>query len=177
MTATNTSSIQLCNLCYEKNLIQLVQNPTHRQGNILDIILTNCPDRFFDVTVDPVCCSDYSDHFLISFNCSSNVHPSHTPNITSQFFNFSRADIPAIENYLMDYNFLPVTPSDSGITALWFQLKEGILSACNQFVPLVHLPPRPSPRWFTPEIRHLLKKNLHSEKLSKESLPLTDRTN
>ena len=159
MTATNSSSIQLCNLCYEKNLIQLVQNPTHRQGNILDIILTNCPDRFFDVTVDPVCCSDYSDHFLISFNCSSNVHPSHTPNITSQFFNFSRADIPAIENYLMDYNFLPVTPSYSGITALWFQLKEGILSACNQFVPLVHLPPRPSPRWFTPEIRHLIKKN------------------
>ena len=46
-SASISTSIQLCNFYHSKKLIQKVHNPTHRQGNILDIILTNSPDRFF----------------------------------------------------------------------------------------------------------------------------------
>ena len=38
-------SNHFCDLAFESNLSQLVDQPTHICGNILDLVLTNCHDR------------------------------------------------------------------------------------------------------------------------------------
>ena len=143
-------------------------NPTHRQGNILDIILTNSPDHFFDVYVG------HSDHFLISFKCSnhrSNLHSN--CNTHSQFYNFSKANLPEIDSFLIDYNFLT---HSSDIQSVWSCLKQGIHLAYDQFIPTVRLPSNPSLPWFNSEIRHLLKK-IHTLRRSIRKSPTINRNN
>ena len=56
------------NLAYDLNLIQLVSQPTHRAGNILDMILTNTED-FHDVqTLTDLPFGLQSDHFMVPFS-------------------------------------------------------------------------------------------------------------
>ena len=40
-SASSRLSLALCNALFDKNLLQLVDSATHKQGNILDLILTN----------------------------------------------------------------------------------------------------------------------------------------
>ena len=51
---------------HDLSLSQLVAQPTHTKGNILDIILTNAEDRITDVAVLQSTFSS-SDHFPVSF--------------------------------------------------------------------------------------------------------------
>ena len=51
LTGTSTFTSSLCNLLYNKNFIQLISGPTHKQGNTLDIILTNVPNRICNITI------------------------------------------------------------------------------------------------------------------------------
>ena len=41
LTATTPYSLSLCNTIHNKNFKQLMNMPTHKQGNILDLIITN----------------------------------------------------------------------------------------------------------------------------------------
>ena len=66
LNATSPFSHSICNLTHSANYIQLISNPTHKHGNILDLILTNAPHRIQNLHVDDTLCSQYSDHFLIS---------------------------------------------------------------------------------------------------------------
>ena len=168
-SASISTSIQRCNFCH---LIQKVHNPTHRQGNILDIILTNSLDRFFDVYVDSSSCTEHSDHFLISFKCSnhrSNLHSN--SNTHSQFYNFSQANLPEIDSFLIDYNFLT---HSSDIQNVWSSLKQRIHLAYDQST--VWLPSNPSLPWFNSEIRHHLKK-IHTLRRSIRKSPTINRNN
>ena len=54
-------SSDFCNAIFDLNLHQLIKDPTHIAGNILDLILTNAPDNIFNL----------SDHFIISFDHST----------------------------------------------------------------------------------------------------------
>ena len=53
MSASNYQSSSLCDTIVAKNLIQMVTKQTHKQGNILDLILTNSPDRISNISLDP----------------------------------------------------------------------------------------------------------------------------
>ena len=63
--ATSSRSSSLCDLFFDLNLLQLVVEPTHVLGNILDLVLTSAPDRFSNVTVTPVPYSDDSQEALL----------------------------------------------------------------------------------------------------------------
>ena len=69
------------------NFIQLIDEPTHIHGNILDLVLTNNIDIIHDLSVhskQPLPIS--SDHFIITFKIHSNItHPSNRL-VTSQIF-------------------------------------------------------------------------------------------
>ena len=41
LTGTSTASNSFCDLLFELNLSQLVKEPTHCKGNILDLVITN----------------------------------------------------------------------------------------------------------------------------------------
>ena len=44
-------SAKFCEIIFDLNLCQLISEPTHIHGNILDLVLTNNPDQLFDLTV------------------------------------------------------------------------------------------------------------------------------
>ena len=53
----------LSDFCSQHFLTQIVQHPTHRAGNTLDLMLTNNPDYFTTLEVTPSC--PISSHFLV----------------------------------------------------------------------------------------------------------------
>ena len=78
LSATTPFSISLCNELYSKNFIQLVNEPTHYQGNTLDLILTNSPHRLQNVQVQSSGSSLQSDHFPITISILSSPLRAHT---------------------------------------------------------------------------------------------------
>ena len=75
LSASTDFSNQFCDLVFQHNLLQLVNNPTHVCGNILDLVLTNSDDIITSLSVDPIMSPHLqSDHFRVSFNISTSLH-------------------------------------------------------------------------------------------------------
>ena len=154
LTGVTSNSVSLCNTLYSKNLIQLVTTPTHKQGNILDIVLTNLPDRIINLSTDPDRCSSMSDHLLLSFSILSDrlgppkVHQTKLPRL----FNYSMADYFAINNVVADFEFSQIASINVDIA--WADLRTVLVDACNEFIPTFKSSKGKSPRWYTAEIRH-----------------------
>jgi hypothetical protein len=56
----------------EAGLTQLVDFATHRKGNILDLILTNCPDKFIQIKDEG--CLGNSDHCILSMEIEMELY-------------------------------------------------------------------------------------------------------
>ena len=68
---TNSSNNNLqssyVNLFADIGVSQLILEPTHRSGNILDILLSDTPDLVNDITVHHPGCFTNSDHSPLTF--------------------------------------------------------------------------------------------------------------
>ena len=83
-------------------LFQLVSEPTHSHGNILDLVLSDSPDLISDLTVDPYTCKDISDHYLVYFYLSTSK--SSIKAKARYIFNYSKADIDCLVSHMADVN-------------------------------------------------------------------------
>jgi len=78
LTGSSTISNNFCEFSFQSNLKQLVNHPTHRHGNLLDLLLTNSTDNIVNLIVHPLIelyqCI-LSDHHLITFTicCKSSA--------------------------------------------------------------------------------------------------------
>ena len=54
LSALSKQSQALCECVFTNNLIQMVSGPTHKLGNTLDLILTNCTDRTVNIQIDKI---------------------------------------------------------------------------------------------------------------------------
>ena len=151
------TSAAFCDLVFELNLSQLVLQPTHSHGNILDLVLTNNDELISPPVVQsqPPLPVD-TDHFIISFDIllikSSNISKVTEPRYA---FDFSRADINSIL-YYMSNSFLTSCFLHTDVESVWNIIKSVILSSIYQYIQKYRLKSHKSPRWFTSEIRHLL---------------------
>ena len=72
--SSNTSlSSNFLEITNQLGLIQCIGEPTHRHGNILDVLLTNSPQSLTNVVVNEENSFCSSDHFPISFSLKANV--------------------------------------------------------------------------------------------------------
>ena len=155
LQGTTPSSKSFCDFVFEHNLSQLVHEPTHIHGNILDLILTNCSDYISDVSIFNHNIRLFSDHSIISFSLSLSA-PS-TAWETSHFvFDFPKANLEGLFDFLFIYDFTPCLLSDD-VETVWSLIKLAIYDAMNLFIPKVQICCYQYPRWFTPELRHLSK--------------------
>ena len=99
-------SNQFCDLVFESNLLQLVDQPTHICGNILDLVLTNCHDCINSLTVHPQNSHFVSsDHYLVSFCISLDVtHREDGPTI--HVYNFAKGIMMALTTTFPHMTFL-----------------------------------------------------------------------
>ena len=143
----------LCDLVFVSNLTQLVNQPTLLQGNILDLVLTTLPNLVCNISVDQSCCRSHSDHYLVSFNAAGGSRDSKRP--LREDFNFSKADLPGLENFLLDCSFDTCIHSSS-VEEVWSELKGHIMHACILFVPKYRKSMKRYPAWFGSDIKHKL---------------------
>ena len=113
--------------------MQLVQEPTHKQGNILDLVFSNEPDSVSTPTID----SSYdgkSDHYVITFHVTTpNRLP---PPAISARLNYAKADLNGLQSYLLD-NDLEHCLSTSDTNLIWSHIKNSILNACHLYIPVL----------------------------------------
>ena len=154
--AQSPPSSMFCDFVFNQSLTQLVDVPTHSGGNTLDLIFSNYPSLISNIHVNPT----VSDHHLISFSL---VHPHHSsiwsPHVPLHFWNYSKADIDGPIFHLLDNSDLDNCLQLDGVNDIWSHIKTNLLNACQLYVPTVQVPKYKSPKWFTPEIRHLIKKS------------------
>ena len=146
----------MCNCLFTNNLIQLLSEPTHVRGNILDLCITNTPYCLSNLAVDQSSCSSQSDHHLLTLNIlSKSTHKQITESpLRKLLLNYSKADIPSIEEYLLNSSIVESIPHIKDVNTVWLLIKREILNACYKFTPTVKIRTNPSPKWFDSRIRH-----------------------
>ena len=107
LTGSTPSEKAFCDIVFDLNLTQLVINPTHISGNILDLVLINAEVSLCNVTVLP----QYSvpiqtDHFIVLFTLSLSFC---STNKSSKAFiyDYSKADWSSLCSDLMNFDFTP----------------------------------------------------------------------
>ena len=104
LLGTSETSSLFCDFVYDNNLDQLVTEPTHVKGNILDLILTNVSDNIQDVSVYSRKIPLSTDNFIIS--CSIQVTTRSQAKANCYYvYNFSKADFAGLVSHLLDYKF------------------------------------------------------------------------
>ena len=160
LTGHTPLSTYFCDLIFELNLDQQITEPTHKGGNLLDVILTNtaCIEN---ISVRATLSYGLSsDHYLINFslNCTHKIelspHPSHS------VLDFSHADWDGMLNFLGTHDFTSYFDG-TDIEFLWLYLKKLLQQALDRFVPKVTLRHHQRPKWFTPTLQHQLNR-LHT---------------
>ena len=106
LTSSSPNSRSFCDFVFDNALVQLIHEPTHTKGNILDLVLTNDNDLVSNATVNLSNHHLSTDHYLISFKLSHPVQPSLQVQASSRYvLDYPKANYDAICSYLLDYDF------------------------------------------------------------------------
>ena len=137
LTGSCPLSTTFCDFIFECNLSQLICEPTHSKGHILDLVLVSDEDLVSSVSVHsnddrPL----QSDHFMISFDLAYTVVGSTTINLR-EVFDYSKADWSGLCDHLLDCELNHLESED--VDEIWCILKLEIFSAMEKFIPKVKL--------------------------------------
>ena len=149
-------SVALCDLVFKYNLMQLIDSPTHNQGNTLDILLTNIEHLIQNVIIKEKYSHLCSDHYFVTFHVLVAYTPYHQSK-ARYILNYNRTDFDGLNEYLFDVDFSNCFTSPN-IDIVWQNLKCTILTAATLFTPKTKVNTHLPPKWFTPQIRHYLHK-------------------
>ena len=147
-------SSSLCDLVFQFQLSQLVNNPTHLKSNVLDLILTNTEHIINDITVGSSPFSN-SDHLPISFLIKCQLSSSYPKCVSKSFRDYSKADFEGMDDFFLDWDF-SLCLASSDVEVIWSHIKTAINAAIDKFVPLSVASSRYShlPKWFDGHLRH-----------------------
>ena len=118
-------------------------------------LLTSSPESVHNLMVHSTHPLLKSDHFPISFSFSMCITSDHFPSF--KVFNFCKADFDGLCNHLCDIDFTACFAS-ANVNEVWKSVKEAILSSCAQYILTITVKNSPFPRWFSPSIKHSIKK-------------------
>ena len=128
--------------------------PTHNLGNSMDLVLTNVPHLIDNVSIESHGLTEMCDHFVVTFSISTLAGYNDYVTCPHYIYNFSQADYDGLLSYLLQYDFTSVY-NCSDIESAYLEFSTIIHQAIDRFVPSVKTRGHKSPKWFTPEIRHL----------------------
>jgi hypothetical protein len=153
LTGVSPFSKRFCEFIFDSNLIQLVENPTHMKGNILDLVLTTT-NNVRDLVVDTSNYSITSDHYVVSFKIEFSMLTNNTRQVP-YVFDYKHADMDGLLEYMLNCDFSECLQSDN-IEFVWAYIKSCIYCAINLYIPKVKRRWLKYPCWFTSEIKHHL---------------------
>ena len=169
ITGSDAISNLFCDFTFDFNLTQMVTDSTHRSGNCLDLVLSNCPHKVDNVVVstNPLLSSD---HFSVSFQVQMANNLTSTEREYAVYVpDFSKLDYSSLAEFLFEYDFSSCL-SCVDVEIVWSELKRIISNAVSLFAPVVKLRKNKSyPKWYTPEIKHQLNRTRFFRKRAKLS--------
>ena len=163
LSAPSPEAAQFCNFVFDSNLCQLIDQPTHSNGNILDLMLCDNPNLISNLSISSKCCtcSLKSDHLFIFFKVCMKS-PKSKPSSPQFIYNYKKANYEELQLYLVSTDFSSCF--DSGdLNVTWNSIKDIIYIAIDLFIPKTKLKCHPSPKWYNSSIRHKINL-LHSAK-------------
>ena len=138
--------------CRDQFLEQLVNFPTHVKGNILDLLLTNVPDRFLEVSNEGRLGN--SDHCMILAKLALSSRPTCS---NEKVPNWHRADWEGLKAQLSATN-LKQRMENSSAAGAWEIFKGEILDAVATNVPTKPRRTHNRPTWMTRDILRALRR-------------------
>jgi hypothetical protein len=151
----------------------LINSPTHRGGNTLDLLLTNQPGLVKDLSIEPdLICP--SDHFSVTFTLRKNVARKNTNRQT--IFKYKEADWEALSLELGSHNWHELFHNKS-ILDSWNIFKSKLDIAMRKCIPMAKIKVRQQPPWFDSEIFEMSKTKSRLRKMFKQTRSTTDEDN
>ena len=135
----------------EAGLTQMVNLATHTKGNVLDLFITNNPDKVIGV-------SDggrlgRSDHCILNIELVANpqkvIHRGRRPN-------WNKADTIGLKTQLSGINWQRLLSTNNTVEQNWQNFKKVVSKSVRENVPESTCKPSTQPRWITREIIRLL---------------------
>ena len=140
----------------------LINAPTHRDGNVLDLILTNNSSCFSNVSVEENCLVK-SDHFTIK--CEVQIKKIRPKFKTAKKFSYKKADWDAINEGLIRYDWTKEFKHLRAEQSLQ-KFKSKLDITLRHHVPLVNVKIGSQPPWYDDELRQLKRSMDNSRKAS-----------
>jgi len=144
---------EFCNLIFDLNLFQYIDQPTHIQGNTLDLILSDNGDIIHSIRVVPNHLTPiHSDHHIITCNISVSI-VDWPKNVSPHYvYVFGLGDYPGLCSYL--HNKLSKVENVESVEEVWSIIKEAIISGVHKFIPKHKRKTSTLPVWCNGEIKH-----------------------
>ena len=142
-------------------LAQLINVPTHKLGNTLDLVLTDKPGLISDVLISDFKKPCQSDHFCVSFSLSCSIKRIKYPK--REVYNYKRANWEALNSDLNSVDWDSVLQGD--IHLAWQSFKKILLSIMDKHIPKIKIGGFCQPSWFDAETHQSCrdKERLHQE--------------
>ena len=125
----------------DKSLFQLIDFPTHKRGNILDLVLTNSPERVLNI--EDIGNLGNSDHSIISIDLIANLD---SKSDCDQVPDWSKMDHASFLNYLTQSD-IENRIANLNTQRSWSFFKEIVSSAIEKFVPTKRRRENNKPIW------------------------------
>ena len=146
LVSTNPIEQQFINTFSDLGLTQLINEPTHVQGNILDYVLSSKPVNISNIVVDSNKLICESDHFRISFNIMSKVKRKKLPK--REISNLKRADWDSLNFDFNQVDWDGVILQDSNTEHAYDNFKSVFSEKCNNRIPKIKIKQANQTPWF-----------------------------
>ncbi len=120
---------QFLDVLADKSLDQMVDFPTHIRGNMLDLLLTNCPDRV--VNIENIGNLANSDHCILSIDILCDVN---FDNNSDYIYDWSNMNQTAFKEYVISCD-LENTINNMNVEESWNKIRNTLNFAITNFVP------------------------------------------
>lgn len=137
------------------SLEQLNTVPSNAHNNLLDLIFVSNLNIIRNIM--HIECDFPSDHNVLHFDINVD-HSKNVKNDKRTFYNYRRANVPALNTCIDDKGLLPLISAHSDVDSMWNSWYDGLLSVIESNVPKVKRRSNNEPPWFDSETKHLVNK-------------------
>lgn len=150
--STEEEELRTLDAIIDANLTQLIEEPTHKAGNTLDLVLTNVPSRVRSIIVRKS--NDVSDHYPIHINITSQPlkQEFQTPTL-----DLARANLPNLKQSISHW-YKSTCQDGLGAIELWEAFKNNLETAVNSNVPTKPTKSPGQPQWMEKPLVQLMRK-------------------
>ena len=164
LEASNSLQQSFLDLFGDHCLDQIINQPTHIRGNILDIILSDSPNIIEDLEIASHNEFIKSDHFALQFRINLNEAVKRVKPIRRFFRNFKKANWQAINEELVSIEWNKIL-NKNDINIAWNTFKVTLDNICDKHIPYIRSKPKLSPIWYDSDINKI---NCKKERLRRK---------